>query len=60
MSYWFNVSSGKVEDDDTRSRGENLLGPYATREEAAKALDLAAEKTRKWDDEDREWEERRG
>ncbi len=57
MSFWFNVSTGQVEDDENKSRGEEVMGPYATREEASRALEQAAEKTKKWDEEDKEWEE---
>ena len=35
MSFWFNVSTGQVEDDENKSRGEEVMGPYATREEAS-------------------------
>lgn len=57
MSFWFNVSTGQVEDDDSRSRDDEVMGPYSSREEASRALEQAAEKTKKWDDEDREWAE---
>ena len=57
MSFWFNVSTGQVEDDENKSRGEEVMGPYATREEASRALEQAAETTKKWDEEDKEWEE---
>lgn len=57
MAYWFNVDSGKVETDETRSRGEDVMGPYETEEEAARALEIAREKTERWDEEDRAWEE---
>ena len=59
MAYWYNVSSGQVESDDNKSQGEDLLGPYASQEEAANALQTARERTEKWDAEDREWEEGR-
>ena len=55
MSYWYNVTSGQVEDDSNRSPGAQVMGPYETSAEAAKALDTARERTQKWDDEDREW-----
>ncbi|MDO5710720.1 MAG: methionine aminopeptidase [Micrococcales bacterium] len=57
MPFWFNVSTGQVEDDDNKSRGDDVMGPYETRDEASQALAQAAEKTKKWDDQDREWEE---
>jgi hypothetical protein len=59
MAYWYNVSSGQVESDDNKSKGEDLLGPYASQEEAANALQTARERTEKWDAEDRQWEEGR-
>ena len=60
MSFWYNVDSGQVETDDTRSRGEQVLGPYATEAEARAALDTAHKRTEQWDSEDRDWNERRG
>lgn len=60
MAYWFNVDSGKVETDDTKSRGEIVMGPYETEDEARRALDIAREKSESWDAEDREWDDRTG
>ena len=59
MPYWFNVDSGQVETDATRSRDANVLGPYDTEEAASNALSHARENTEKWDAEDREWDEGR-
>jgi hypothetical protein len=39
-------------------RAEDRLGPYPDRETAARALDIARERTEAWDEADREWEER--
>ncbi len=58
MPYWYNVDTGQVETDDTRSQDANVLGPYATEEGASHALQTAREKTEQWDAEDREWDER--
>lgn len=61
MSYWYNIGTGQVEEDSETSRKDDLLGPFATREEAAKALEHARENTERWDEEDRrerEWEGR--
>ncbi len=58
MQWWYNVSTGQVESDDERSLGADVLGPYASRQEAARALELARERTERWDAEDREWEQR--
>lgn len=55
--YWFNTRTGQVETDVDRSQSKDLLGPYATHDEAARALQTAHEKTEKWDDEDRRWAE---
>lgn len=57
MPYWFNVDSGQVESDDNRSQDANVLGPYATEQEAENALQHARENTEKWDAEDRAWDE---
>jgi hypothetical protein len=55
MAYWFNVDKRRVEDDSNKSRGDELLGPYATEAEAVNALQHARENTEKWDAEDRAW-----
>lgn len=57
MAYWFNVESGRVETDDTRSRGEVVLGPYETEAQAWQALETAHRRTEEWDAEDQEWDE---
>lgn len=56
MPYWYNITTGAVENDENRSRNDNVMGPYATEEEASRALETARERTEKWDEEDREWE----
>lgn len=58
MKYWFNVDTKTVQSDDERGQNANVLGPYDTPEEAARALEIAHEKTERWDEEDREWEQR--
>jgi len=57
MAYWFNVDSGQVETDATRSQGAFVMGPYDSAEEAGRALETARERTEKWDEEDRRWNE---
>jgi hypothetical protein len=49
--YWFNVRTGEV-DQGHRRPGADLLGPYATREEAQNALEKARQRTEAWDRED--------
>jgi hypothetical protein len=58
VRYWYNMRTGQVQSDDERGPGENVMGPYDTKEEAARALQTARQKTEKWDAEDREWRER--
>jgi hypothetical protein len=60
MPYWFNVTTRQVEDDANRSRDDEVMGPYATKEEAAGALAHARENTERWDEEDRRWNEGAG
>ena len=57
MAYWYNLNSGQVETDEDKSQGDDLMGPYDTEAEAAKALQTARERTERWDEEDRAWEE---
>lgn len=55
--WWYNLSTGKVEKGHL-SGWLSRVGPYDTREEAQAALELAAERTREWDEQDeREREE---
>lgn len=56
MQYWFNTKTGQVESDtdEDRARSADLLGPYESRDEAARALEIAREKTEKWDEAERE------
>jgi hypothetical protein len=56
VAYWYNVETGKVETDETKGQGEDVMGPYASEAEAARALETARENTERWDEEDRAWE----
>ena len=47
--WWFNTKTMQVEPDSTGSPGKDLLGPYATREEAEHALEKVRERNREWD-----------
>lgn len=58
MSYWYNVDTGTVQSDAERGQNANVLGPYETAEEASRALETAREKTDRWDEEERQWEEK--
>jgi len=57
MPYWYNVSTGQVEDDAHRSRDDDVMGPYESHEAAAGALAKARENTERWDEEDRRYDE---
>jgi hypothetical protein len=57
MEYWFNVSTGAVEDDASKSPQDRLLGPFATQAAAEQALSHARENTERWDAQDKEWDE---
>ena len=56
MSCGYNVTTGPGESDENESQGEGLMGPYASEDEAAKALEIAAAKTKAWDEQDAEWD----
>ena len=50
--WWFNTKTMQVESSDTPAPTKDLLGPYATREEAEHALEKVRERNRaydKWD-----------
>ena len=53
--FFYNVSTGQVEDQSNKGQSKDLLGPYPTREAAAAALQTAKERTEKWDEDDRRW-----
>jgi hypothetical protein len=55
--FWFNIRTGQVETEYDKSRGADLMGPYASEAEASHALQAAAERTEQWDEEDRRWRE---
>ena len=58
MAYWYNVDTRQVEQDGNTHPKDNLMGPYDTLDDAQNALQRAAERTKQWDDDDREWDER--
>ena len=60
MSFFYNTSTGKVEELEKKSQSKELLGPYATREQAEQALSSAAKRTEDWDAEDRAWSDGEG
>jgi hypothetical protein len=53
--YYFCLDHGVVEGVDG-CRGEVRLGPYASFDEASRALETARRRTEQWDEEDEEWD----
>ncbi len=51
--WYFNTKTGQVEGEEG-ARAADRLGPYDTKEQAARALEIAAERTKAWDD-DPDW-----
>lgn len=49
--WWYNRHTGEVE-EGAQSLGTDRDGPFATREDAAKAPQIIAERARKWAEED--------
>ncbi|SFV22504.1 SPOR domain-containing protein [Micrococcus terreus] len=49
--YWFNVNTKQIE-EGPQSDWSQLLGPYATREEAQSALAKVQANNDKWDESD--------
>ncbi|MFT4264937.1 MAG: hypothetical protein QM572_16250 [Nocardioides sp.] len=54
--YWFCLKHHAVEGREG-CKSADRLGPYATREEAARALEKVQENNERWDEEDRKWNE---
>jgi len=49
--WWFNTRTGEVE-EGPQSLGVDRVGPFKSRDEAARANEIIAERARKWADED--------
>lgn len=52
MAYWYCLNHHRVEPQDGCAYRDRL-GPYETEDEAARALEIAAERTRAWDEDPR-------
>ncbi|WP_416446768.1 methionine aminopeptidase [Leucobacter sp. HNU] len=50
-TYWYNTRTGEVE-DGPQSLSVDRIGPFATREEAARGPEIVAERAKKWAEED--------
>ncbi|WP_248959524.1 hypothetical protein [Sphaerisporangium perillae] len=53
--WWFCLKHMAVE-PEKGCPNKDRLGPYATREEAAAALQTAAARNKTWQEEDKEWD----
>jgi hypothetical protein len=53
MAYWYCLKHERVEGEQG-CRAKDRLGPYDTEAEAARALEIAAEKTEAWES-DPDW-----
>ncbi|GIG19825.1 hypothetical protein Cch01nite_05490 [Cellulomonas chitinilytica] len=51
--YWYNTETHEVE-EGKQSVASKLMGPYPTREDAARAIEIAKERNKAWEDEDRQ------
>lgn len=56
IQYYYNLRTGTVE-EGRLSPGTDLMGPYATRQEAELALRTAARRNEKWEEDDEAWED---
>jgi hypothetical protein len=50
--WWYSLKSHTVEDDDGPTPGKDRLGPFPTREAAARALETVQERNKEWDAKD--------
>jgi hypothetical protein len=55
MAEWFWCLGHHAVEPVEGCSNADRLGPYATHEEAARALQIAAERTAAWDAEDKRW-----
>lgn len=55
VEYYYNLNTKSVE-EGRQSPGSELMGPYASREEAEHALAKAAARNEEWEQESQEWE----
>ena len=49
--WWYNDKTGEVEEGQ-QSLGSDRRGPFDSREEAARAHEISAERSREWAEED--------
>ncbi|HEU5483733.1 MAG TPA: SPOR domain-containing protein [Microlunatus sp.] len=54
--FWYDLNTKSVITDDNNTKAVDRLGPYATREEAERALEKVEDNNQAWDSDD-EWGE---
>jgi len=50
--WWYSLKTHSVEDDDGPTPGKDRLGPFATKQEAARALETVQKRNEEWDSKD--------
>jgi hypothetical protein len=50
--WWYSLTRHAVEDDDGPTPGKDRLGPFATQDEAARALETVQRRNEEWDSQD--------
>jgi hypothetical protein len=50
--WWYSLTRHTVEDDDGPTPGKDRLGPFATPEEASRALETVQRRNEEWDSKD--------
>ena len=53
--FYYNTVTGEVE-EGKQSASNRLMGPYESREEASRALEIAAERNAEWERENLAWD----
>ncbi len=57
MAYWYDVENDKVIESHRGMFHGKLMGPYDSEDEARRALQIAAERTREWDAREAAWDD---
>jgi hypothetical protein len=57
MAYWWCLDHRRVEEEDGCAHAKRL-GPFETPEEASHAIEHAAQRSKDWDEQEKEWDSR--
>lgn len=52
---WYFNTVKEIPEQGKKSRIEDRMGPYASREDAIKAWKIVQERNKKWEDDDKKW-----